>query len=155
MSGLSEFYSGTFQRVIADSLVPGSAKPKRILLCNGKIGVELIQEREKTKRDDIAIVRLEQLYPLPVPQIKQILETYPPGTPLYWVQEEPSNMGAWYFMKVKWDEFGLDNQWPLEVISRPESASPSTGSKKTHLIEQEELKKAALGAPARKIAKAQ
>ena len=64
-------------------------------------------------------------------------------------------MGAWYFMKVKWDEFGLDNQWPLEVISRPESASPSTGSKKTHLIEQEELKKAALGAPARKIAKAQ
>ena len=136
-------------------MVPGPAKPARILLCNGKIGVELIKEREKTKRDDVAIVRLEQLYPLPVPQIKQILETYPPGTPLYWVQEEPSNMGAWYFMKVKWDEFGLAKQWPLEVISRPESASPSTGSKKTHLIEQEELKKAALGAPARKIAKAQ
>ena len=155
MSSLSEFYSGTFQRVIADTVVPGPAKPARILLCNGKIGVELIKEREKTKRDDVAIVRLEQLYPLPVPQIKQILETYPPGTPLYWVQEEPSNMGAWYFMKVKWDEFGLAKQWPLEVISRPESASPSTGSKKTHLIEQEELKKAALGAPARKIAKAQ
>ncbi len=56
-------------------------------------------------------------------------------------------------MKDKWDEFGLCGNWPLQVISRPESASPSTGSKKTHNIEQEELKKAAFGAPARNIAK--
>ena len=153
MSDLSEFYSGTFQRVISDQRMPEDGPPTRILLANGKIGVELIKERENTNRTDVAIIRLEQLYPLPVDQIQEILETYPVGTPVYWVQEEPSNMGAWYFMKVKWDEFGLCGNWPLQVISRPESASPSTGSKKTHNIEQEELKKAAFGAPVRKIAK--
>ncbi len=153
MSDLSEFYSGTFQRVISDQRMPEDGSPTRILLANGKIGVELIKERENTNRTDVAIIRLEQLYPLPVDQIQEILETYPAGTPVYWVQEEPSNMGAWYFMKVKWDEFGLCGNWPLQVISRPESASPSTGSKKTHNIEQEELKKAAFGAPVRNIAK--
>ncbi len=155
MSNLDEFYSGTFQRVIADTEVPGHNAPDRIILANGKISVELLKEREKTKRTDVAIIRLEQLYPLPFTQIQEILGCYPPGTPVYWVQEEPSNMGAWYFMKVKWDEFELCRNWPLQVISRPESASPSTGSKKTHQIEQEELIKAALGTPLRKIAKAQ
>ena len=154
MSQLDEFYSGTFQRVIGDSEVGAQDAPQRIILASGKIGVELLKERAKAERTDVAIIRLEQLYPLPYQQIQEILESYPEGTPTYWVQEEPSNMGAWYFMKVKWDEFGLSKNWPLQIISRPESASPSTGSKKTHIIEQEELMREALGSPLVRIAKA-
>ncbi|MEE2826508.1 MAG: 2-oxoglutarate dehydrogenase E1 component [Planctomycetota bacterium] len=154
MSKLDEFYSGTFQRVIGDSDVGEQDAPQRIILASGKIGVELLKERAKAERTDVAIIRLEQLYPLPYQQIQEILESYPEGTPTYWVQEEPSNMGAWYFMKVKWDEFGLSKNWPLQIISRPESASPSTGSKKTHIIEQEELMREALGSPLVRIAKA-
>ena len=123
----------------------GDKAPSRVLLTAGKIGVELIKERISAKRDDFAVIRVEQLYPLPHKEIEATLSQYPSGTPIYWVQEEPRNMGAWYFMKVKWDEFGLEEKWPLKVICRPESASPSTGSKKTHAIEHAELMNAAMG----------
>lgn len=145
MSPIEDFVSGKFQRTIADSIVTGDKAPSRVLLTAGKIGVELIKERISAKRDDFAVIRVEQLYPLPHKEIEATLSQYPSGTPIYWVQEEPRNMGAWYFMKVKWDEFGLEEKWPLKVICRPESASPSTGSKKTHAIEHAELMNAAMG----------
>ena len=144
-SPLSDFASGTFQKVLADQTVAGNSSPSRVLLTAGKIGVDLIKARAKLEREDFAVIRVEQLYPLPHNQIEQLLGQYPSGTPVFWVQEEPRNMGAWYFMKVKWDEFGFEERWPLKVICRPESASPSTGSKKTHKIEQDELMNEAMG----------
>lgn len=145
MSEISEFTSGRFQRVIPDATVGGDTAPNRVLLTAGKIGVELLKQREEDRRNDFAVIRIEQLYPLPAKEIEACLSQYPSGTPIYWVQEEPKNMGAWYFMKIKWDEFGLEDKWPLKVVCRPESASPSTGSKKSHKIEQEEIMQAAMG----------
>jgi 2-oxoglutarate dehydrogenase E1 component len=93
---------------------------------------------------------VEQLYPVPKAEIAEALAAYPEGTPVYWMQEEPRNMGAWYFIKVRWAELGFEERWPLKVISRPESASPSTGSKNAHKMEQEELIQEAFGRPVEK-----
>ena len=81
---------------------------------------------------------MEQLYPLPVEEIKAALAPLPDGHPVYWVQEEPANMGAWQFMKVNFGD-KLFDRWPLIPITREESVSPSTGSKKTHKLEQQEI----------------
>ena len=145
MSHLDELTTGRFQRVITDPIVPPSAKPSRILIGSGKVCVDLIKEREAQQRDDFAILRVEQLYPFPADEIRKAIEAYPANTPIHWVQEEPRNMGAWYFVKVKWDEFGLEKSWKISAFSRPESASPSTGSKKTHKIEQQDLFNEAMG----------
>ena len=147
MSPISEFTSGRFKRVLIDDQVRGDSAPQRVLLSAGKIGVELLKARQKSERNDFAVIRIEQLYPLPHKEIEACLSQYASGTPVFWVQEEPRNMGGWYFMKVKWDEFGLEEKWPLRVICRPESASPSTGSKKSHKIEQEEIMTEAMGHP--------
>ncbi|MFK7768648.1 MAG: 2-oxoglutarate dehydrogenase E1 component [Mariniblastus sp.] len=146
MSPFEDFVTGKFKRVLADDVVTGDKSPSRVLLTAGKVGVDLLKERAKSEREDFAVIRVEQLYPLPHKEIEGLLSQYPSGTPVYWVQEEPRNMGGWYFMKVKWDEFGLEEKWPLKVVCRPESASPSTGSKKTHKIEQSELMNEAMGA---------
>jgi len=145
MSSLAEMTSGKFQRLILDAEVPPTEAPQRILLCAGKVGVDLLKRRAEDDRRDFAVIRVEQLYPFPHQEISDAISAYRAGTPVYWVQEEPRNMGAWYFMKLKWDEFGFEDQWKLRVFSRPESASPSTGSKKAHTIEQEELLVAAMG----------
>lgn len=146
-SPIQQFTEGQFQRVIADDAVRNNSAPQRVLLTAGKIGVELLKARQLAQRTDFAVIRIEQLYPLPYKEIEACLSQYASGTPVYWVQEEPRNMGAWYFMKVKWDEFGLEEKWPLKVICRPESASPSTGSKKSHKIEQEEIMNSAMSFP--------
>ncbi len=145
MSPLSDFESGTFRRLLPDTAVTGNDSPSRILLTTGKIGVDLMKHRQETDRKDFAIIRVEQIYPLPIDEIRSALESYPEDTPVFWVQEEPRNMGAWYFMKIKWDELGLGERWPLNGISRPESASPSTGSKNSHKLEHAELLASATG----------
>jgi 2-oxoglutarate dehydrogenase complex dehydrogenase (E1) component-like enzyme len=91
----------------------------------------------------VAVIRVEQLYPLPEQEIAAILDEYPPDVPVYWVQEEPQNMGACYFMKVRLSEDFLQ-RWPLRFICRKESASPASGSKNTHKLEQQELIEAAM-----------
>ncbi len=136
VSTLDQIAEGSFQRVIPDDAVD-PAKVKRILLCAGKVYYDLAAERRRRSRDDVAIVRLEQYYPLSG-ALPQALERYPEGTPVVWVQEEPRNMGAWYFLSArKHDIFaGLH---PLSLVSRPESASPATGSKAAHDLEQKLL----------------
>ena len=145
MSPLSDFNGGSFQSVLPDSKTFNSP-PTRIIISSGKVAVDLEKAREKNGRDDVVLIRMEQLYPFPEQRIREELSKYPSDTAVFWVQEEPRNMGAWYFVKVKWDEFGLSSTWPLTGVHRPESASPSTGSKKSHRMEQEELINAALGA---------
>jgi 2-oxoglutarate dehydrogenase E1 component len=136
VSTLPQFAEGSFQRVIPDDL-PDPTKVKRILLCSGKVYYDLAAERRRRKLDDIAIVRLEQLYPLS-DALSRALAPYREGTPVMWVQEEPRNMGPWYFLNARRQEmFGARH--PLALVSRPESASPATGSSAAHQLEQKML----------------
>ncbi|MEZ6095680.1 MAG: 2-oxoglutarate dehydrogenase E1 component [Pirellulaceae bacterium] len=137
MNDFSDFTTGRFQRILPD---PNEIKsPSRIILCSGKIAIDLFKAREERQQDDVAIIRLEQLYPLNREDIIRAFSKYPSGTPVFWVQEEPRNMGPWYFIRTKWEELDLQDDYPITSITRPESASPSTGSKKMHAIEQAEL----------------
>jgi 2-oxoglutarate dehydrogenase E1 component len=112
-------------------------KVKKVLLCSGKIAVDLYREQQKQARKDIAIVRLEQLYPYPAKQLEKVLKKYK-NAKVVWVQEEPKNMGAYSFM--------LMHYGPIECISRKASASPATGYNKIHNKEQEEIIQKALEA---------
>jgi 2-oxoglutarate dehydrogenase E1 component len=143
ISSLPEVAHGRFRRVIPDlQIKPSDAQ--RILLCSGKIYYDLLKRREKLQRRDLAIVRLEQFYPLPELQLEQALEPYPDATPLFWVQEEPANMGAASFLRVRLGP-RLLGRFEWSVIARPESASPATGSSSRHAWEQERLMKEAMG----------
>lgn len=137
MSTLDEMADGRFQRVVVDEV--GTGAPEKILIGSGKICVDILKSlNENSEERDLRIIRLEQLYPLPAEELENALSDIPEGTPVHWVQEEPTNMGAWPFIRFNFGD-KLFGKWPLHVVCRPESASPSTGSKKTHKIEQEEL----------------
>ena len=139
VSTLDELATGQFQRIVPDE-TPDQAASKigRVLLCSGKIYFELAEHREKLKRTDVAIVRVEQLYPLPGERLQSVLATYREGMPVFWVQEEPENMGAWYQFRVRFGE-KLFGRWPFAGISRPASASPACGSASAHRREQAAL----------------
>lgn len=140
VSDLAELTDGGFHEVIPDA-VADPKSVKRVLLCSGKIYYELDAIRREENRSDIAIVRLEQLYPLPKDELAKCLSLYAAGTPVVWVQEEPENMGAWVFLRFR---FGLAiADYPLTGITRPESASPATGSGTSHKIEQQLIHKEA------------
>lgn len=143
-SPLSDMTTGTFQRVIPDFASHPVAPVKTILLCSGKVYYELAKRREELHRDDVAIVRVEQIYPTPTEELVSLLAAYPAEARVVWVQEEPENNGAWRFLRVLWGE-KLGGR-PLSVISRPASASPATGSHHSHEIEQEEILSQAIGA---------
>jgi 2-oxoglutarate dehydrogenase E1 component len=113
------------------------------LLCTGKIYYELEQAREKMQRKDIAILRVEQLYPLPDETLQFALRQYKEGTPVIWVQEEPENMGAWHYFRVRFCEKML-GRYPFSGLTRPASASPATGSHSAHKKEQDQIITAAL-----------
>lgn len=129
-SPVEDFTKGKFQEVIGDDYVTNS-KVKKVLFCSGKIYFDLLQEQQKRKSKDVAIVRLEQLYPFPANQIDEILKKY--RTPkLVWVQEESENMGAWSFIASRAKE-------DISYVTRKRSASPATGYAKIHKQEQAEL----------------
>lgn len=142
VSSLDELATGGFQEIIGDSSVEMS-KIKRLLLCSGKVYYDLHARRQELDRSDVAIVRLEQYYPLLTEKLGAILAEVPDGTPTYWVQEEPENMGAWWFLRHRFDH-KLFDRLPFHVISRAPSASPATGSKAAHKHEQESLLREAL-----------
>jgi 2-oxoglutarate dehydrogenase E1 component len=135
-SPLDELTTGTFRRVITDDAIDPK-KTKRVLLCTGKVYYDLAKRRRETGREDVAILRLEQLYPLSQ-GITDALSVYADGTPLVWVQEEPKNMGAWYFLNARIREH-IGTRLPFSLVSRVESASPATGSKASHDLEQKLL----------------
>jgi 2-oxoglutarate dehydrogenase E1 component len=143
VSPLEEFTVGPFQRVIPDS-DPGRENVEGVLLCSGKIYYELEKERQDLGRRDVAIVRMEQLYPLPMPELTAALAPYKDGTPVYWVQEEPENMGAWRFLLARF-RYELFDRLPFAGIYRRASSSPATGSASSHKMEQKELLMQAFG----------
>ncbi len=141
VSPLSELVNGQFHEVLAETTV-APADTKRILLCSGKVYYDLAKYREDNKRNDVAIIRLEQLYPFPAKALEAELSKYSEKTPLFWVQEEARNMGAWGFLRMKFGERLLD-RYPFRGITRPEAASPATGSATSHKIEQQTILKQA------------
>jgi 2-oxoglutarate dehydrogenase E1 component len=137
VSSLAELADGRYQRVIADTTVDPK-RCKRVLLCSGKIYYELAEARRQRKAEDVAIVRLEQLYPLSDVELGEALAGYDPSVPVLWVQEEPRNMGAWVFLHVRLGKKIL-GKWSMYGVTRPESASPATGSIGAHKLEQARL----------------
>jgi 2-oxoglutarate dehydrogenase E1 component len=133
-SEVGEFTNGTFQPVLPDSVDPAGVR--RLLLCAGKIYYDLAAERQKSGREDIAIVRVEQLYPLPADELRAVIARYPDAE-LVWVQEEPANQGAWPFIALNLPEH-LDGR-PLLRASRKGSASPAVGSHAVHEAQQREV----------------
>ncbi|WP_233492412.1 multifunctional oxoglutarate decarboxylase/oxoglutarate dehydrogenase thiamine pyrophosphate-binding subunit/dihydrolipoyllysine-residue succinyltransferase subunit [Blastococcus sp. TF02A-30] len=141
VSQLEDFTEQGFRPVLPDPGVGGepldAAAVRRVLLCSGKVAYDLMAQRENEGTADTAIVRVEQLYPLPAEQIRAELAKYPNAADLVWVQEEPANMGAWQFMAINLPEH-LDGR-TLRRVSRRASASPAVGSAKVHDVEQRQL----------------
>jgi len=142
VSPKDDFTRGHFQKILVDNLPPQSVK--RVLLCTGKIYYELLAFREQHQRNDTAVIRLEQLYPLRDDLLEKALAPYGNSTPVLWVQEEPFNMGAWRYLHEKFGKH-LFGRLPFAPISRRESASPATGSSGAHKLEQQQLIERAFG----------
>lgn len=140
VSNIKDFTTNkNFQEVYDDaeaSTYPD--KISRVLYCSGKVYYDLLEEKQKQQRNDTAIIRLEQLYPFPLEQMERLSNQYRHAES-YWVQEEPSNMGAWQYF---WSFY--QNQ-DIRLIARKSSASPATGYKKVHAEQQDELIKKAFG----------
>jgi 2-oxoglutarate decarboxylase len=142
VSPVEDFTEQSFRPVLPDTGVGGDplddAAVRRVLLCSGKVAYDLMAHRESEGVADTAVVRVEQLYPLPAEQINAQLERYPSATDVVWVQEEPANMGAWQFMAVNLPEH-LPQGRTFRRVSRRASASPAVGSAKVHEVEQRQL----------------
>ena len=136
-SVLDDIQNGSFQKILPDDR-PENLSTRRILISSGKAYYDLLEERKKLNRTDVALVRIEQFYPMDPAQVVDALSKYPTGTPVYWYQDEPSNMGAWQFIKMRWGD-DIMKSYPLSLISRPESASPATGSLRSHKLEERDL----------------
>jgi 2-oxoglutarate dehydrogenase complex dehydrogenase (E1) component-like enzyme len=134
VSQLEEFTSGTFQPVIGDR--QAGSEVRRVLLCSGKVYYDLAAQRAKQDRSDIAIIRVEQLYPLPSKEIRAELDRFPDAE-VVWVQEEPANMGGFPFIALHLPEHLTGR--PLLRVTRRASASPAVGSLSVHEAQQREI----------------
>ncbi len=134
-SSVDDIINGSFQELIDDAAAD-IKKVKRVLHCSGKIYYELLAKKETDKRDDIAIVRLEQIYPIPINQVEGIFEKYKKAEHV-WVQEEPANMGAWTYLLDR--QYRMKGEVVYKVVARKTSSSPATGNKKQHLLELQDL----------------
>jgi 2-oxoglutarate dehydrogenase E1 component len=146
-SAIDDFAAGRFQRVIGDASALDPAKVRRVVLCSGKVYFDLLARRTQLGLADVALVRVEQLYPLPLDDLRAEIARYS-AADVVWCQEEPRNMGAWPSV-FPW----LHEQWPelpLRYVGRPASASPATGSHKQHVAEQSALVDAALAPGSRR-----
>jgi 2-oxoglutarate dehydrogenase E1 component len=130
-SHISEFTSGGFREVIDDATA-NPANVKKVLYCSGKIYFDLLERQQKENRTDVAIVRLEQIYPLPYSQLEALYKKYNRAT-WFWVQEEPLNMGAASFLQMNLKSINYG------IISRQPSAATASGYSKVHAQEQNEI----------------
>lgn len=141
-SSLRDLSEGTWQPFIDDSMSNSQAKSvKRLILCSGKVYIDLIaSELRKQNAKDIAIARLEQLYPVPTTLIQKALNRYPKLKEVIWLQEEPENMGAWMFIYPFLRKF-IKGTVPLHFIGRRRNSSPAEGTASMHKVNQEALLK--------------
>ena len=137
-STMEELKSGGFKPVIDDIEVVDTSKVKRVVLCSGKVFYDLEAARIDARDERVAVVRLEQFYPFPKSALEQIIERYPKATQLFWTQEEPQNMGGWFFVEPRLRELMREGM-TLRYVGRSPSASPATGSYAIHELEQRKL----------------
>ena len=142
---LADLVHGAFQAVIDDELALQHPNDiRRVLLCTGKMAIDLLSNEKRAQGKDLAIVRVEMLYPFPAKELKKVLANYPNAREIIWVQEEPGNMGAWNYMAPRLAPL-LGAKTQLHVIARPDRASPAAGFWDLYMAEQEELMRQAFG----------
>ncbi len=138
-SNLAELAEGGFQNVVPDRQIQNA---RRILLCSGKIGDELLRERERRGDTQTAVVFVDQLYPFPAQELEAIFAAHPQARDIVWVQEEPANMGALFFVQPRIERL---LRRPIRSVKRSASGSPATGSATAHTLEQKTLITMAFG----------
>ncbi len=136
VSDIQLLLSGKFEEVIVDKVALPEKDIRKVIFCTGKVYYDLKAQMELDKKEDIVLVRVEQIYPMPKKKMDAIIEQYKNATPI-WVQEEPENMGAWTFIRMNYDKINTN-------ISRPMTSSPATGFSKLHEKEQKALVEKAL-----------
>ena len=139
-SEIADFTSGKFEPIIDDARITDRAAVKRVVFLSGKLYYDLLAELEKHPNPEIALVRLEQLYPLATTELKAIADSYP-NAELVWAQDEPENQGAWPYFIIETNKLGPRE---VSVVARAAAASPATGSAKRHAAEQQDIVKRAL-----------
>jgi 2-oxoglutarate dehydrogenase E1 component len=136
-STVADFTEGRFRTIIPDTAIEGP-KARKVLLCTGKVYYDLLAHRKAKNIDDVAIIRIEQLYPMHKDTLLNTLSIYPAATPVVWVQEEPRNMGGWTYVNRELQGL-LAGSFAWSCVSRPLSASPAAGSMARHELEQAKL----------------
>lgn len=146
VSTLDELANGKFQLVIGEHRNVAAKKVKRVVLCSGKVYYDLLEDAEKRELNDVAIVRVEQLYPFPRAEVSAELEKYPAAKEVVWCQEEPMNQGAWFQIRHHLQAC-VNPKQSLSYAGRSRSPSPAAGHLNTHIAEQTALVEQALVAP--------
>lgn len=144
VSTLEDLTDGRFQNIIDEIDDLPAKSVKRLVFCSGKVYYDLYKARQEREITDVAIIRIEQLYPFPEDEFAQILKTYPQAKDIVWCQEEPENQGAWYQIKHRLHQPLDDNKHTLLYASRPGAASTATGYMSLHVRQQEHLVEEAL-----------
>jgi 2-oxoglutarate dehydrogenase E1 component len=139
VSTVQDFTAGGFREVIGETAPIDPERVTRVIFCSGKIYYDLLAGREERNAGQVAIVRVEQLYPFPESQVNDVLLRYPLTAEVAWVQEEPRNMGPWRFVSEQIQPMLTSSRRELRYVGRPESASPAGGSGKRHQQEQTEI----------------
>jgi 2-oxoglutarate dehydrogenase E1 component len=135
-SSLRELAEGRWQAVIADGEADQHKEQiTRLILCSGKVYVDLAGHEQREAHPEIALVRVEQLYPFPADKVAKIVEGYPNLAEVIWLQEEPKNMGAWEYLQPRLLEL-IGGRYPLRYVGRPRRSSPAEGSSAWHMINQ-------------------
>ena len=140
VSSLDDLTDGSFDCVIDDKIKEPN-KVKKAIMCSGKVFYELLQKRDEEKRDDIALIRIEQLYPFPYDDLEEILTKYQNAKEFVWCQEEPLNQGAWFSHRHRIQRVldRLDDDKVVNLVSRPAAAAPAVGLMKLHLEQQKQV----------------
>lgn len=148
VSSLDDLANGGFKTIIGETDELDAKKVKRVVLCSGKVYYDLMAARRDNKNNDIAIVRVEQLYPFPTKGYAAELKKYPNAREVVWCQEEPRNQGAWYASRHHFVD-GLREGQVLHCVARPASASPAVGYASKHAAQQRAVIETALGSSAK------
>ena len=138
VSSLDDLASGYYQRVLPEVDAIDPEKVEHVVLCSGKVYYDLLEKRRVEKRENMAIIRVEQLYPFPAAELNALLKCYTKTNQLIWCQEEPKNQGAWDFVEPRANAT-LKGEWQLHYVGRISSSAPAVGSAKLHAIQQAEL----------------
>jgi 2-oxoglutarate dehydrogenase E1 component len=138
-SSANLFEEGNWQAVMDDPELPGKRDDvKNLILCSGRVYIDLVTSDLRKENPDDAIARVEQLYPLPKAELEELIGSYSKIERVIWVQEEPANMGAWNFLRPRLREL-LGDKLSLHYVGRPESSSPAEGSTTLYRINQQAL----------------